>query len=116
MNSILTSFCLAVLLVGVNSIHSAPKVQVYSKLPGQFDQPNVLLCYVSNFHPPDIKITLLKDNVEMPGATQTDLAFEQSWQFHLTKSVPFTPQAGEKYACRVQHQGITKPYSWEPDM
>ncbi|XP_067269140.1 beta-2-microglobulin, like [Pseudorasbora parva] len=94
-----------------------PKVQVYSRNPGEFGKPNVLICYVSGFHPPDITIGLYKNGVEIPGSTQTDLAFEQGWQFHLTKYVDFTPQAGEQYTCRVRHmQNVEKSYTWEPDM
>uniref|UniRef100_A0A8C1JYQ5 Beta-2-microglobulin n=1 Tax=Cyprinus carpio TaxID=7962 RepID=A0A8C1JYQ5_CYPCA len=91
---------------------SAPKVQVYSRNPGEYGKKNVLICYVSGFHPPDITIELLKNKVEIPGSQQTDLAFEQGWQFHLTKFVDFTPQPGEEYSCRVRHMTDTKSYTW----
>ncbi|XP_050973087.1 beta-2-microglobulin, like [Labeo rohita] len=93
-----------------------PKVQVYSRNPGEYGKPNVLICYVSGFHPPDITIELLKNGQEIPGSHQTDLAFEQGWQFHLTKFVDFNPQVGEVYTCRVRHMTNTKSYTWEPDM
>ncbi|XP_048066825.1 beta-2-microglobulin, like [Megalobrama amblycephala] len=96
---------------------SDPKVQVYSRNPGEYGKPNVLICYVSGFHPPDIVIKLLKNGVEIPHSTQTDLAFEQGWQFHLTKYVDFTPQHGETYTCEVSHMKNTpKSFTWEPDM
>ncbi|KAL1269327.1 hypothetical protein QQF64_031616 [Cirrhinus molitorella] len=63
---------------------SDPKVQVYSRNPGEYGKPNVLICYVSGFHPPDITIELLRNGQEITGSNQTDLAFEQGWQFHLT--------------------------------
>ncbi|XP_056319010.1 beta-2-microglobulin, like [Danio aesculapii] len=93
-----------------------PKVQVYSRYPGEYGKDNVLICYVSGFHPPDITIELLKNGQEIPGATQTDLAFEQGWFFHLTKYVNFKPQSGEVYTCKVRHLKETKVYTWEPDM
>lgn len=90
-----------------------PKVQVYSRNPGEYGKANVLICYVSGFHPPDITIQLLKNGVEIPGSTQTDLAFEEGWQFHLTKYVDFLPQPGEEYTCRVRHMSSpTKSYTW----
>lgn len=116
MNYMLAAFAFSVLLVGVTSDHSSPKVAVYSKLPGQFGQANTLICHVSGFHPPDISITLLKDGVEIPEAAQSDLAFEQSWQFHLTRNVPFTPLKGEQYSCRVKHHGKAGTYMWESNM
>ncbi|KAG7454465.1 hypothetical protein MATL_G00260050 [Megalops atlanticus] len=112
----LAAVVLVVALFGVNAKTSHPKVQVYSRNPGEFGKSNTLICHVSGFHPPDISITLLKDGVEIPNAKQTDLAFEQSWQFHLTKTVAFTPQKGETYTCRVRHIQDAKNYNWEPDM
>lgn len=96
---------------------SDPKVQVYSRNPGEYGKKNTLICYVSGFHPPDITIKLLKNGQEIPDSHQTDLAFEQGWQFHLTKYVDFTPQVGEEYTCRVRHMSnLEKSYTWEPDM
>lgn len=90
-----------------------PKVQVYSRNPGEYGKKNTLICYVSGFHPPDITIKLLKNGEEIPGSQQTDLAFEQGWQFHLTKYVEFTPQVGEKYTCSVRHMtDPEKPFTW----
>ena len=87
-------------------------MQIYSRNPGKLDETNTLICHVSGFHPPDISITLLKNGVEIQGAKQTDLAFESGWQFHLTKSVAFTPKAGEEYTCNVRHLAATRKYTW----
>ncbi|XP_018552596.1 beta-2-microglobulin [Lates calcarifer] len=100
----------------VDSKNSPAKVQVYSRNPGEFGKANTLICHVSDFHPPDIKIQLMKDGMEIPNADQTDLAFKQGWLFHLTKNVDFTPTGGEKYSCRVTHGGVLKDYAWEPNM
>ncbi|XP_075932405.1 beta-2-microglobulin-like [Anarhichas minor] len=95
---------------------SAPKVQVYSRLPGEVGKENTLICHVTGFHPPEINIELLRNSQAMEGAHQTDLAFEEDWHYHLTKNVPFTPQKGEAFACKVTHMGIPKIYIWEADM
>lgn len=103
-------FCLS------TATDSSPMVQVYSRIPGEFGKPNTLICHVSGFHPPQITIELQKNGQEIPGATQTDLAFEKTWQYHLTKHVTFTPYQGEHYTCRVTHLGKSLLYIWEPDM
>ncbi|XP_037549983.1 beta-2-microglobulin [Nematolebias whitei] len=95
---------------------ASPKVQVYSRNPGEFGKANVLICHVSGFHPPEIRIELLKNDVEIPGSNQTDLAFEENWHYHLTRHVPFTPKEGDRFKCRVTHVDDTKIYEWEPDM
>lgn len=97
------------------SFPAPPKVQVYSRNPGEYGKENVLICHVSGFHPPDITIDLMKDGKEMTNTKQTDLAFEQGWQFHLTKSTPFNPKSGEAYSCRVRHLKNTKNYNWGKD-
>ncbi|XP_045927777.1 beta-2-microglobulin-like [Micropterus dolomieu] len=107
----LTAVCFA-----QDAKHTPPKVQVYSRNPGEYGKDNVLICHVSGFHPPDITIQLLKDGVELPGARQTDLAFKQDWRFHLTKNVDFTPVNGDKFVCKVTHGDKTNEYAWEPNM
>ncbi|XP_008277005.1 beta-2-microglobulin [Stegastes partitus] len=116
MKLVLFAAAVAALYCLVDSKHTPPKVQVYSRNPGQFGNENTLICHVSNFHPPDITIELLKNGAELPDATQTDLAFKHDWHFHLTKSAPFTPAEGTKYTCRVTHGGVSKDYEWEPKM
>uniref|UniRef100_A0AAY5KHZ6 Beta-2-microglobulin n=1 Tax=Esox lucius TaxID=8010 RepID=A0AAY5KHZ6_ESOLU len=99
----------------IPSREAPPKVRVYSRNHGEYGKHNVLICHVSVFHPPDISIQLLRNGVEIPRANQTDLAFEQGWQFHLTKSVFFKPEAEEEYACRVRHLKNLKTYTWGED-
>lgn len=108
---------LAVFYCAVESKYTQPLVKVYSRNPGEFGKENTLICHVSNFHPPAITIQLMKDGVELPDAVQTDLAFKNNWHFHLTRNVPFTPQDGSKFTCRVTHNG-GKPldYAWESNM
>ncbi|XP_056113460.1 beta-2-microglobulin [Rhinichthys klamathensis goyatoka] len=107
-------FC--VLYVTVQGKLSSPKIQLYSHFPGEYGKPNTLICYVSGFHPPDISIELLKNGEVIPNSQQTDLAFEKGWQFHLTKSVSFTPQKGEDFSCSVRHMSDTRKIVWESNM
>ncbi|CAM4564610.1 unnamed protein product [Leuciscus chuanchicus] len=107
-------FCL--LYVTVQGKVSPPKIQLYSHNPGEYGKPNTMICYVSGFHPPDITIELLKNGEPMSDTKQTDLAFEKGWQFHLTKSAPFTPQKGDDYSCSVRHMSETRKIVWETNM
>ncbi|XP_056311819.1 beta-2-microglobulin [Danio aesculapii] len=116
MRALITFALLCLLYITVQGKVSTPKVHVYSHFPGEYGKPNTLICYVSSFHPPDISIELLKNGEVLPDTKQTDLAFEKGWQFHLTKSVAFTPEKGDEYACRVRHMKDTKKFSWESNM
>ncbi|KAL4660270.1 beta-2-microglobulin-like [Arapaima gigas] len=103
---------LGVLLFGGKTNPTFPKVQVYSHYPGKYGEKNTLICHISDFYPPEIKIDLLRNGIDMEYAYQTDLAFEQGWQFHLTKSVQFQPQKGDQFECKVTHMGKTMTYVW----
>uniref|UniRef100_A0A6Q2Z0K5 Immunoglobulin C1-set domain-containing protein n=1 Tax=Esox lucius TaxID=8010 RepID=A0A6Q2Z0K5_ESOLU len=61
MKIILSILALGLFYATVESKESPPKVQVYSRNPGNFGEKNVLICHVSGFHPPDISIQLLKN-------------------------------------------------------
>ncbi|CAF94241.1 unnamed protein product [Tetraodon nigroviridis] len=58
----------------------------------------------------------MKGEEELKNANQTDLAFKQDWHFHLTKSVFFTPERGEKYICKVTHGDKVQKFEWESSM
>lgn len=107
---------LLLLLFASADAQAFPNVQVYTQVPGEVGKANVLLCHASGFHPPQVSIELLKNGHSLSGSLQTDLAFEESWRYYLTKYVPFTPAEGDDYACRVTHMGQSKTYIWEPDM
>ncbi|XP_006799806.2 beta-2-microglobulin [Neolamprologus brichardi] len=117
MKAVLCLAVIAAVYCAVEAKYSAAKTQVYSRNPGKYGEANVLICHVSDFHPPDITIRLLKNGVEIPEAKQTDLVFNQDWHFHLTKHVAFTPKEGENYVCEVTHGTHgTRTFGWESNM
>uniref|UniRef100_A0A3Q1EVY6 Beta-2-microglobulin n=1 Tax=Acanthochromis polyacanthus TaxID=80966 RepID=A0A3Q1EVY6_9TELE len=95
---------------------ASPKVQVYTRTRGEVGKANALICHVSGFHPPEITIDLLKNGVNMTNTHQTDLAFDESWHYYLTKHAHFTPNQGERFACNVTHMGTSRLYDWDGDM
>lgn len=93
-----------------------PKVQVYSRYPKDSGKANTFICHVSGFHPPEIYIELLKNGKAIPNSNQTDLAFDDTWHYHLTRHASFAPNNRDKFACNVTHVGVSKMYDWDPDM
>ncbi|KAF3859456.1 hypothetical protein F7725_021855, partial [Dissostichus mawsoni] len=101
----------------IMKIFLAVLVGLLSVLPstskdGKIGEPNTFICHVKGFYPPEISIQVLRNGKEIPGAKQTDLAFEENWHYHLTKHVPFTPSQDDKYSCVVIHLGTSKEYTW----
>ncbi|MCC4740984.1 hypothetical protein LL989_10290, partial [Streptococcus agalactiae] len=106
-----------VALLGLGKANEAPKVEVYSRKIAALGQKNTLNCFVSGFHPPQIDITLLENGEPMEGVQYADMSFDDKWFFQRLVYVPFTPQKGSTYECRVAHSTFREPQSfrWDPD-
>ncbi|XP_034434736.1 beta-2-microglobulin-like isoform X2 [Hippoglossus hippoglossus] len=92
-----------------------PNVQVYTRLKEEFGKDNILICHVTCFYPPLITIDLLKNGETIPKANQTDLAFANTWKYHLTKAVAITLSQEDKFVCRVTHMGKTNDHILDLD-
>ncbi|CAM5144300.1 unnamed protein product [Eretmochelys imbricata] len=104
-------------LAGLEAIETAPKVHVYSRHPAENGKQNFLNCFVDGFQPPNIQITLLKNDEKMDNVEMTDLSFSEDWSFQRLVHVPFTPNGKDTYVCRVEHitLGSPKNVKWDPD-
>ncbi|NXF86626.1 B2MG protein, partial [Eubucco bourcierii] len=101
-------------LVGLGNADEAPKVEVYSRKDVANGEGNVLHCFVSGFHPPQITITLLKNGKPMSDVKYTDMSFNDKWHFQQLVYAPFTPQRGDIFSCRVVHSTLPEgqTYRW----
>lgn len=86
-----------------------PQVQVYTRHPAENGKSNFLNCYVSQFHPPQIEIELLKNGKKIENTELSDLSFNKDWTFYLLAHTEFVPNANDKYACRVTHTTLKEP-------
>ncbi|XP_039621012.1 beta-2-microglobulin-like [Polypterus senegalus] len=118
MNILVALAVFGAVLCSVSAKEGKPKVQIYSKFPGEYGKDNVLICHVSGFHPPNIKVKLIKNDADIPGTKTSDLAFRRTWDFYLTQSVPFVPNKNDRYSCVVDHSTLSSPsiFTWDPDM
>ncbi|MCJ8735346.1 hypothetical protein PDJAM_G00245870, partial [Pangasius djambal] len=81
MNVLLSVVVLAVFSASAFAKESAPKIQVYSRNPGEFGKENTLICHVSDFHPPDIEIKLMKNDRHLGGRHVNLLGFSPAGRF-----------------------------------
>ncbi|XP_067412117.1 beta-2-microglobulin [Emydura macquarii macquarii] len=103
-------------LAGLEATTSTPKVHVYSRNPVEYGKENVLNCYVEAFHPPNIKIELLKNDVKME-SEMSDLSFGDDWTFQRLVHAKIVPNGKDIYECRVEHVTLQSPKKvrWDPD-
>ncbi|XP_062398669.1 H-2 class II histocompatibility antigen, E-S beta chain-like isoform X2 [Sardina pilchardus] len=82
-------------------------------------QPAVLTCSTYSFYPTPIRMTWYRDGQEVT----SDVVFSEElgdgdWYYQMHSSLVFTPKAGEKISCVVEHSSLKEPKElvWEPSM
>ncbi|XP_030403279.1 HLA class II histocompatibility antigen, DR alpha chain-like isoform X4 [Gopherus evgoodei] len=93
-----------------------PEVTVFSEEPVELGEPNVLICFADKFSPPVLSVTWLKNGQEVTGGVyETDFYPRQDNSFRKFSYLPFLPSQGDFYDCRVEHEGLPKPFTkhWE---
>ncbi|KAJ6652541.1 hypothetical protein lerEdw1_011447 [Lerista edwardsae] len=90
----------------------APSATVYPKTPVEMGEPNMLICLVDQFFPPVLNITWLKNGEEVSeGVEETGFYPSKDGTFRKFSYLPFVPEAGDSYVCRVDHWGLAASLS-----
>ncbi|XP_042300148.1 HLA class II histocompatibility antigen, DR alpha chain [Sceloporus undulatus] len=119
-NLAIMKFNLGVLMKRSNRTRAqnvAPSVSVYNKGPMELGEPNVLICFVDNFSPPVVNISWLKNGEEVSeGVQETGYYRSVDFTFRKFSYLPFVPEDGDFYVCRVDHWGLQDPLTkiWYP--
>ncbi|XP_031426056.1 H-2 class II histocompatibility antigen, E-Q beta chain-like [Clupea harengus] len=81
--------------------------------------PAGLVCSAYDFYPKMIRVTWHRDGQEVPGnvISSEELA-DGDWYYQIHSHLEFTPKAGEKISCVVDHESFRDPLeiSWDPSM
>ncbi|XP_061451064.1 beta-2-microglobulin [Rhineura floridana] len=86
-----------------------PNVQVYSRHPLEIGKKNELNCYVDQFHPPKINITLLRNSQPLENMQHSDLSFDKTWAFNRLVYAEVVPNGKDKFFCKVEHSTLKEP-------
>nr|XP_060637244.1 HLA class II histocompatibility antigen, DR alpha chain-like [Anolis sagrei ordinatus] len=96
--------------------NAAPSAKVYTEYPVEMGDPNILICFVDLFSPPVLNVTWLKNGeVVSEGVKETGFLPSTDNSFSKFSYLPFIPQNGDFYTCRVEHWGLPEPLTtiWE---
>ncbi|XP_044295002.1 H-2 class II histocompatibility antigen, A-U alpha chain-like [Varanus komodoensis] len=96
-----------------------PKVTVYPEKPAEVGEPNILICLVSGFSPPEVGVTWLRNGqVVTDRVEETDFYPNKDNSFRMFSYMTFIPGRGDVYVCRVTHSGLEQPLDreWNPNM
>ncbi|XP_063051579.1 rano class II histocompatibility antigen, A beta chain-like isoform X1 [Engraulis encrasicolus] len=82
-------------------------------------QSAILVCSAYDFYPKMIKLTWYRDGKEVTGdvISSEELA-DGDWYYQIHSHLEFTPKAGEKISCMVEHSSLKEPLvvHWDPSM
>ncbi|XP_067321085.1 RLA class II histocompatibility antigen, DP alpha-1 chain-like [Anolis sagrei] len=101
---------------GTRGQNAAPSAKVYTEDPVEMGDPNVLICFVDLFFPPVLNMTWLKNGeVVSEGVKETGFLPSEDNAFSKFSYLPFVPEDGDFYTCRVEHWGLEGPLTtiWE---
>uniref|UniRef100_A0A8C2FJQ4 Si:ch73-158p21.3 n=2 Tax=Cyprinus carpio TaxID=7962 RepID=A0A8C2FJQ4_CYPCA len=97
----------------------APVVKLSLVKQGDSRHPSLLMCSAYDFYPEKIKVSWLRDGaVVTSDVTSTEKMANGDWYHQIHTELEYTPKAGEKISCMVEHAGFKKPmiYDWNPPL
>ncbi|KAJ8245204.1 hypothetical protein GJAV_G00273850 [Gymnothorax javanicus] len=95
-----------------------PHSAVYSLEEVEMGKGNHLICFVTGFFPPPIKVKWTKNNVQVKdGVTQSRYYPNTDFTYQQFSSLSIIPEEGDVYSCSVEHKGLQEPDTkfWEPE-
>lgn len=93
-----------------------PVVEVYTRMPLRFGEPNTLICHISNLFPPALTVKWQRHSVPVDGAGPTLVSAVEGLSFQAFSYLNITPAPSDIYSCVVTHEidGLTEITYWVP--
>ncbi|KAM4601500.1 H-2 class II histocompatibility antigen, E-S beta chain-like [Polymixia lowei] len=94
-----------------------PYIKLRSVEPDSSRHPAMLVCSVYDFYPKAITVTWLRNGKEVTSnVTSTEELRNGNWLYQIHSHWEYTPTAGEKITCMVEHASLVEPMikDWDP--
>ncbi|KAF7650186.1 hypothetical protein LDENG_00129740, partial [Lucifuga dentata] len=83
----------------------APDISIYTRYKEEGGVANTLFCLANHFYPPTINITWSRNEVAVTaGVKNLRYRHNSDGTFHRISALSVTPQEGDVYCCRVDHE------------
>ncbi|KAJ8272457.1 hypothetical protein GJAV_G00089280 [Gymnothorax javanicus] len=95
-----------------------PHSAIYSLEEVEMGKGNSLICFVTGFFPPPVKVKWTKNNVQVKdGVTLSRYYPNTDFTYQQFSTLSITPEEGDVYSCSVEHRGLQEPETkfWEPE-
>ncbi|XP_066499439.1 H-2 class II histocompatibility antigen, A-Q alpha chain-like [Hoplias malabaricus] len=89
----------------------APQSSIYSKDDVELGSKNSLVCYITGFYPPQLRVTWTKNNINVTAEAKFTVYYPNpiDGTFDQISILSFTPEEGDIYSCRVEHAALDRP-------
>ncbi|KAM9510470.1 HLA class II histocompatibility antigen, DR alpha chain-like [Guaruba guarouba] len=96
-----------------------PEVSVFPKHRVELEEPNLLVCYVDKMWPPVLSVTWVRNGQPVSEGIYNSVFYpREDNTYRLFSYLPFVPERGDLYGCRVRHEGFPGGLQkeWEPKL
>ncbi|KAJ8004957.1 hypothetical protein DPEC_G00141670 [Dallia pectoralis] len=108
--SVLKFLCLHLILLFYVYALDRPHVLLRSTNPTGSRHPAMLVCSAYDFYPKTITMTWLKNQQEVGSdVISTEEMSNGDWSYQIHSHLEYTPTAGERITCMVEHISLTEP-------
>jgi len=86
-----------------------PQTSIYTKNDVQLNVENVLICHVTGFFPPPVRVSWTKNNEVFKEDSLSQNRANDDGTYNIFSSLKFTPVEGDIYSCTVNHTSLEEP-------
>ncbi|XP_067251315.1 H-2 class II histocompatibility antigen, A-Q alpha chain-like [Chanodichthys erythropterus] len=95
-----------------------PQTSIYAENDVQLNVENTLICHVTGFFPPPVRVSWTKNNEGLKADSLSQYRPNDDGTYNIFSSLTFTPVEGDIYSCTVNHTSLDQPETktWDVDV
>ncbi|XP_051758589.1 H-2 class II histocompatibility antigen, A-U alpha chain [Ctenopharyngodon idella] len=97
----------------------SPWSSIYPKSDAQLNVKNTLICHVTGFFPPPVKVSWTKNNVNVTDESTVSRYYpNKDGTLNVFSRLSFIPEDGDIYSCSVEHKALQQPQTrtWDVEI
>ncbi|XP_039537315.1 H-2 class II histocompatibility antigen, I-E alpha chain isoform X2 [Pimephales promelas] len=110
---------LRILSLNISEPLESPYTSIYPRNEVKLNVKNALICHVTGFFPPPVKVSWTKNNVNVTdGSTVSRYYPNKDGTLNVISRLSFIPEEGDIYSCSVEHKALQQPQTrtWDVEI
>ncbi|XP_067251202.1 H-2 class II histocompatibility antigen, A-Q alpha chain-like [Chanodichthys erythropterus] len=119
----LTSLCKDIyfrtLSLNISEPVEPPWTSIYTRNDVKLHVSNTLICLVSGFYPPPVRVSWTKNNVNVTDESAVSRYYPNNdMTLNVFSRLSFIPEEGDFYSCSVEHKALQQPQTrtWDVEI